>query len=186
LEGEVFGKIQPYEKWSRAKLFTQAFGQGITATVIQMASAYSLLANGGVYMQPYIVDTITLPNGKVIKNTPTPVRRVIKEDTSKKIIAMLTEGANIGFAKKGGVEGYDMAGKTGTSQIAAKGKYEQDGPGHTITSYGGFGPSSNPKFVMIVKIERPRTAEYSETTSSAMYSQMAKYLLNYYAIPKSK
>lgn len=66
-----------------------------------MASAYSALANGGIYMQPYIVDSLTLADGTVVKNTPTPLRRVIKEDTSKKIIAMLTEGAKIGFAKKG-------------------------------------------------------------------------------------
>ncbi|NDK19896.1 penicillin-binding protein 2 [Candidatus Gracilibacteria bacterium] len=186
LDGEVFGKIDPYEKWARVKLFTMAFGQGITATVLQMASAYSALANGGVYMQPYIVDSLTLADGTVVKNTPTPLRRVIKEDTSKKIIAMLTEGAKIGFAKKGGVDGYDVAGKTGTSQIAAKGKYEVGEAGHTITSYGGFAPASNPKFVMIVKIERPRSALYSETTSSAVFSNIAKYLFNYYGIPKSE
>lgn len=101
LDGEVFGKIDPYEKWARVKLFTMSFGQGITATVLQMASAYSALANGGIYMQPYIVDSLTLADGTVVKNAPTPLRRVIKEDTSKKIIAMLTEGAKIGFAKKG-------------------------------------------------------------------------------------
>lgn len=66
-----------------------------------MATAYSALANGGIYMQPYIVDSLTLADGTVVKNTPTPLRRVIKEDTSKKIIAMLTEGAKVGFAKKG-------------------------------------------------------------------------------------
>ena len=66
-----------------------------------MATAYSALANGGIYMQPYIVDSLTLADGTVVKNAPTPLRRVIKEDTSKKIIAMLTEGAKIGFAKKG-------------------------------------------------------------------------------------
>lgn len=87
-------------------------------------------------MQPYIVDSITLADGTVIKNTPTPLRRVIKEETSKQIIAMLTEGAKIGFAKKGAVEGYDVAGKTGTSQIASKGGYEIGEAGHTITSYG--------------------------------------------------
>jgi len=151
-----------------------------------MAAAYSALANGGIYMQPYIVDSLTLADGTVVKNTPTPLRRVIKEDTSKKIIAMLTEGAKIGFAKKGGVEGYDVAGKTGTSQIAAKGKYEVGEAGHTITSYGGFAPASNPKFVMIVKIERPRSAQYSETTSSAVFSKIAKYLFIYYGIPRSE
>jgi len=186
LEWEVFGKIQPYEKWSRAKLFTQSFWQWITATVLQMASAYATIANWWIYMQPYIVDTIALPNWQTIKNTPTPLRRVIKEETSKKLIAMLTEWATIWFAKKWSVEWYDIAGKTWTSQIAAKWKYEQDWPWHTITSYWWFWPSSNPKFVMIVKIERPRSAEFAETTSSALFSQMAKYLLNYYAIPKSK
>lgn len=186
LEWEVYGKIQPYEKWSKAKLFTQSFWQWITATVIQMAAAYSTIANWWVYMQPYIVDTITLPNWQTIKNTPNPIKRVIKEETSKKLIAMLTEWATIWFAKKWSVEWYDIAWKTWTSQIAAKWKYEQDWPGHTITSYWWFWPSSNPKFVMIVKIERPRSAEFSETTSSALFSQIAKYLLNYYAIPKSK
>lgn len=185
LEWEVYGRIDPYEKWSRAKLFTMAFGQGITATVLQMATAYSVIANGGIYMQPYVVDSLTLADGTVVKNSPTPLRRVIKESTSKKVIAMLTEGAKIGFAKKGSVEGYDVAGKTGTSQIAAKGKYEVGTAGHTITSYGGFAPASNPKFVMIVKIERPRSAVYSETTSSAIFSKIAKYLLNYYGIPKN-
>lgn len=101
-----------------------------------MAAAYSVLANGGIYMEPYIVDSITLGDGTVNKNTPKPLRRVIKEDTSKQVTAMLVEGATIGFAKKGSVEGYDVAGKTGTSQIASKGKYETGGPGHTVTSYG--------------------------------------------------
>ncbi|EKE26285.1 MAG: hypothetical protein ACD_4C00344G0005 [uncultured bacterium (gcode 4)] len=186
LDGEVFWKIQPYEKWSRAKLFTQSFWQWITATVLQMAAAYSVIANGWIYMQPYIVDSITLPNWQTINNAPTPLRRVITEETSKQVIAMLTEWANIWYAKKWWVEWYDMAWKTWTSQIASKWKYETWTAWHTITSYGWFWPSSNPKFVMIVKIDRPRSSVYSETTSSAVYSRIAKYLLNYYWIPKGK
>jgi cell division protein FtsI/penicillin-binding protein 2 len=82
------------------------------------------------------------------------------------------------------VEGYDVAGKTGTSQIASKGRYETGGAGHTITSFGGFAPASNPKFVMIVRVDRPRTSEFAENTASALYGKISKYLLNYYAIPK--
>jgi len=187
LEGETYGRLPSYEKWSRTDLFTASFGQGlITATPLQMAAAYVAIANGGIYYEPYIVDSITFSDGHVAQNAPKPLRRVIKEETSKKVIAMLTEGATIGFAKKGGVDGYDVAGKTGTSQIATRGVYETGGAGHTITSYGGFAPASNPKFVMIVKIDRPRSAEYSESTSSALFSNIAKYLLNYYAIPKSR
>lgn len=82
-----------------------------------------------------------------------------------------------------------MAGKTGTSQIPYRGTYEniylQSDLGHTITSYGGFAPANNPKFVLIVAINRPRTSIYSEATSSALFSQIAKYLLEYYKIPKN-
>jgi cell division protein FtsI/penicillin-binding protein 2 len=82
-----------------------------------------------------------------------------------------------------------MAGKTGTSQIPYKGGYEnrvlgQD-VGHTITSYGGYGPANNPKFVMILSINRPRTDQYSENTSSALFAEISKYLLEYYKIPKN-
>ncbi len=190
IDGEVFSQISNYEKWSRIQFFTMSFGQGINATLLQMASAYSVLANGWVYMQPYIVEKITYPNGKNIETVPTPVRRVIKEETSKTITAMLVDGVKYGFAKSGWVPGYIMAGKTGTSQIPYKGTYENiyfnQNIGHTITSYGWYAPAYNPKFVLIVSIERPRTGIYSETTSSALYSEIAGYLLGYYKVPKNQ
>ena len=184
LEGEVSSRMDPWQKWSRTQLFTSSFGQGVTATVLQMAAAYGTLANGGVYMRPYIVEEKALPNGQIIRTQPLAVRRVLKESTSKTISAMLTRGVEAGFAARGGVAGYDVAGKTGTSQIASRGGYEKGGRGHTVTSFGGFAPSSNPKFVLIVQIERPRSSEYSEATSSAMFSRIAKYLLSYYRIPQ--
>ena len=78
-----------------------SFGQGITATMLQMAAAYSALANGGVYMQPYIVESMTYPNGKTVETVPTPLRRVVKEDTAKEVTAMLVDGVENGFAKEG-------------------------------------------------------------------------------------
>ena len=169
---------------------TMSFGQGISATLLQMASAYSVLANGWVYMQPYIVENISYPNGKNIATVPTPVRRVIKEETSKTITAMLVDSVKYGFAKSGWVPGYVMAWKTWTSQIPYKGTYENiyfnQNIGHTITSYGWYAPAYNPKFVLIVSLERPRTGIYSETTSSALYSEIAGYLLSYYKVPKNK
>lgn len=81
-----------------------------------------------------------------------------------------------------------MAGKTGTSQIPYKGQYEnryfgQD-IGHTITSYGGYAPAYNPKFVMIVVVDRPRSSTYAEKTAASLYGEIAEYLLSYYKIPK--
>ena len=70
-----------------------------------------------------------------------------------------------------------------------KGSYEnivlRTDLGHTITSYGGYAPANNPKFVLIVSLNRPRTSVYSETTSSALFAEIAKYLLEYYKVPKN-
>lgn len=76
-----------------------SFGQGINATLLQMATAYSILANGGIYMQPYIVERVGYPSGKNIDTVPTPVRRVIKPETSETITAMLVDSVKYGFAK---------------------------------------------------------------------------------------
>jgi cell division protein FtsI/penicillin-binding protein 2 len=100
LDGENYAQLTPAEKWSRAQFFTTSFGQGISATVLQMAAAYSVLANGGVYMEPYIVESITYPDGKKIDTIPTKLRRVIKPETSKTVTAMLVDGVRRGFAKK--------------------------------------------------------------------------------------
>lgn len=196
LDGESYSQISPYEKWSRTQLFTMSYWQGINATILQMAAAYSVIANGGVYMQPYIVESIQYPDGKKVDSIPTPIRRVIREETAKKVTAMLVDGVRNGFAKKWGVAGYTLAGKTGTSQIPYKWWYEniilkklywgnQD-LGHTITSYGWYAPANNPKFVLIVSLNRPRTSVYSETTSSALFAEIAKYLLDYYKVPKNQ
>jgi cell division protein FtsI/penicillin-binding protein 2 len=92
IEGEVYAQIPPYEKWPRAQFFNMSFGQGISVTMLQMASAYSVLANGGIYMQPYIIESMLYPDGKKIETVPTPLRRVIKESTSKQVTAMLVDG----------------------------------------------------------------------------------------------
>lgn len=188
LDWEVFTQIEPYEKWARSKFFNMSFGQGISVTMIQMAAAYNALANGGIYMKPYIIESITDPNWKEIKTIPQQVRRVIKEETSKTITAMMADGVKNGYAAAGWVAGYTMAWKTGTSQIPYKWTYANlyfgRENGHTLTSYGWYAPAYNPKFVMIVAIERPRTSAHSEQTSAVLYQEIAEYLLNYYKIPK--
>jgi stage V sporulation protein D (sporulation-specific penicillin-binding protein) len=185
LDGEAFAQMNNFEKWSRSQFFTMSFGQGINVTLLQMAAAYSVIANGGIYMQPYIVEAIRSPDGREIKTVPNPLRRVIKEETAKQVAAMLVDGVRNGFARAGWVLGYTIAGKTGTSQIAFRWGYEPSEVWNTITSYGWFAPAQNPKFVLIVRIERPRTSLYAEATASALFSEVAKYLLEYYKVPKN-
>ena len=68
--------------------------------MLQMAAAYSVIANGGVYMEPHIVESVTYPDGKKVDTIPMPLRRVIREETAKKVTAMLVDGVRNGFAKK--------------------------------------------------------------------------------------
>jgi cell division protein FtsI/penicillin-binding protein 2 len=84
-----------------------------------MASIYSAFANGGILMQPYVIQKRVYPDGDTVLTEPIPIRRVIGETTSQKVIAMLTDSTKQGFAKAGAVPGYTLAGKTGTSQIAS-------------------------------------------------------------------
>lgn len=92
LSGEVFSKIDPYEKWPTSKLLTTSYGLGVSVTPLQMASAYSVLANGGLYMKPYIVDKMVFNDGQVVEYSPKALRRVIKKETSDIMIDMLVDG----------------------------------------------------------------------------------------------
>ena len=183
LDGEVFWKIPPYEKWSRAKLFTTSFGQWITATQLQMAVSYSILANGWIYMQPYIVESIEFEDAKKVFSKKEAKHRVIKESSSKTITNMLVDSVKNWVAKLGWVKWYNIAWKTWTSQIAYRWKYEK-GNATTIWSYAWYAPAEDPKFVMVVKLERPRTNQYGWATSAKLFSRISEFLFNYYAIPK--
>lgn len=184
LDGEHTGALEAHEKWPKAKLFTITFWQGIQVNLVQMAAAYSVLANGGIYMQPYIVQKREYPDGDTVTTKPVPVRRVISTTTSQKITAMLTESTQRWFAKAGWVPGYQLASKTGTSQIASsKWGYEKGENGRTNTSYAGYGPSSDPKFVIVVRFDRPRSTQYAEFSSAKAFREISTFLLKYYGVP---
>lgn len=182
LEWEVFWRLDPYERWSKAQLFTTSFGQWITATMIQMAAAYSVLANGWVYYKPQIVKSIEFPDGKIVENTPEPTHRVIKEETSQTMTQVLVDWVNHWAAKNGAVAWYSIAWKTGTAQIAYKGKYES-GSASTMWFFAWYAPAEDPKYVMIVKVERPRSSIFWWETVARTFARISQYLFNYYAIP---
>jgi len=185
LEWEVFWRMSPYERWSKAQLFTTSFGQWITATVLQMASVYSTIANWWFYYKPQIVKSIKFEWWKEIINSPIATHRVIKESTSKTMIKVLVEWVDKWVAKNGWVKWYSIAWKTWTAQIAYKWRYES-WEASTMWFYAWFGPAEDPKFAMVVKIERPRSSIYGWETVAKTYSKIASYLLKYYTIPPSR
>ncbi len=159
---------------------TAAFGQGITVTPIQMLTAYMAIANGGKLMQPYIVAAKILPDGKTEKTEPKEIGQIISPETATMDTEMLLDDVNNGYGKKAGVAGYDIAGKTGTAQVAKNGVYD---PTDNIGSFVGFGPIEDPKFIMIVVINHPRDASFAETTATPLFSNIAQFILDYYNLP---
>ena len=162
---------------------TAAFGQGITVTPIQMLAAYEAIANGGKMMQPYIVDSKILPDGTTVKIQPKDIGQIISPETATMDTEMLLDDVNNGYGKKAGVAGYDIAGKTGTAQVAKNGIYD---PTDNIGSFVGFGPIEDPKFIMIVVINHPRDASFAETTATPLFSDIAQFILNYYNVPPNR
>lgn len=160
---------------------TASFGQGITATPLQMASSFSAIANGGKLMKPYIIDKIIEENGKEIETRPKEVAEVISKRASSLLAGMLVRVVDAGHATGADVPGYYVAGKTGTAQISGRGGYTED----TNHSFVGFAPVDDPKFVMIVKFEKPQR-RFSSTTAAPTFGKIAKFILNYYAVPPSR
>jgi cell division protein FtsI (penicillin-binding protein 3)/stage V sporulation protein D (sporulation-specific penicillin-binding protein) len=186
LEGEAKGRLDYYSKWSKAQLLTTAFGQGIVVTPLQMITAWSALANGGKLMQPTILDSV-IRQDEVTKIEPKVVQRVISEETSSIITSMLISSVRNGVAKRAYIPGYLIAGKTGTSQIAGpNGKYET-GEGSVITSFAGYAPALEPKFVILVKYDRPRLGEstWGESTAAPTFRRITEFLIDYYNIQPS-
>lgn len=184
-DNEQPGTIEHFSKWVESELVTHAFGQGLTVTPIQMVTAYAAIANGGILLQPHIVDSIVKENGSVIKTEVNVVHRVISEDVAKKATAMLVSAVENGVSNGAVVEHHYIAAKTGTSQTYKNGKALK-GAGTTIASIAGFGPIDDPKFVLYVKLDRPRTSEWSGNTAAHVFSEIATYLYDYLGIPPDK
>lgn len=184
-DNETLGKVEYFEKWSESELATHAFGQGLTTTMLQIANAYSVIANGGLLMKPYIVSEIRHFDGTKTIFEPQEIRRVISEDTSAKMIDILTKSGEIGFANKGRPDHHKVGAKTGTSQTYKGGK-ALFGIGTTIGTYAGFGPVNDPKFVILVKYDLAKSSVWGSDTAADSFKKIAEYLFDYYNIPPDR
>jgi cell division protein FtsI/penicillin-binding protein 2 len=163
---------------------TASFGQGISTTPIQIAAGYAALANGGKLLRPYIVDEIIHPDGTREKTKPQLIGQPITSHSARLITGMLVSVVENGHGKRAGVPGYYVAGKTGTAQVASSnGGYQKD---VTIGSFAGYAPASDPKFVMLVKIDHPRDVQWAESSAAPLFGQMAKFLLSYFQVPPER
>ncbi|PLX21131.1 hypothetical protein C0584_03470 [Candidatus Parcubacteria bacterium] len=161
-----------------------SFGQGITVTPLQMINSYAAIANGGKLMKPYLVKEMINPDGTKNITKPHEIRRVISEKAAMLISGMLVNVVDGGHAKYAGVDGYYVAGKTGTAQVADdvnKGYGEK-----TIHTFVGFAPANEPEFVMITRLDDPKDVYYAASSAAPLFGDIADFILNYWKIPKER
>ena len=177
LNTEVAGDITSLTKKGQIFGANGSFGQGFTATPLQLAAAYSAIANDGKLPKPFIVEEVRYPNGKKERTVPAVSEQVISSRAAKLLSGMLVSVVeNHYHAAK--IPNYYVAGKTGTAQIAERGGYSVERTNHT---FAGFAPADNPQFVMIVKYEEPER-KWAEQTALPVFHDVMKFALDYYGV----
>mgnify|MGYP001572689584 CR=1 FL=1 len=185
LPNETSGLICNIDSKYEIDYATSAFGQGIALSPIGAVRALSAIANGGTLVTPHIVDRIVNKAGisKIIE--PIAKKRVIKASTSKQMADMLVHAFDYGLVGgKYKLKQYSVAAKTGTAQMPdGKGGYSEK----TLHSFFGYFPAYNPKFFVLLYMADPKNgATFSSDTMSEPFTNLAKFLLNYYEVPPDR
>lgn len=178
LQDESFPQIRSKKSWREIDLATASFGQGIAVTSIQIVRAISTIANGGNLMEPHVVRKIQ-DESDAFEIKPKVVRQVISVQTAQLVKEMMVVAVEEGEAKHFKLDGFRVAGKTGTAQIPVAGHYD---PNKTIASFVGFAPADDPKFVILVKYDEPSASIFGAETAAPTFFEIAKQLLLYYKI----
>lgn len=182
LMGEANGNIRNLDNLkSNIQFFTASFGQGITVTPIQLAAAYSVIANGGTLYKPEMVDKIMHADGSEEDVEPQEVRRVISEQAAAEAAQMLRSVVTNGHGKRADVPGYLVAGKTGTAQVVDA-ETKSYAEGKSVGSFAGFAPVNNPKFTIVVSLADPKNVEWAESSAAPAFGELMKFLLEYYNV----
>lgn len=185
LPNERPGNLSSINQKNEIYVATASFGQGITATALQLVSAFSAIANRGKLMQPYLVQEVRYADGRKQISSPQMVGQAISPETATTLAAMLVQVVEAGHGKKAGVQGYYVAGKTGTAQVPYRDKVGYD-PSKTIGTFVGFAPVAAPKFVMAVRVNEPQDVVFAESSAAPVFGDLAKFLLEYYQVPPER
>lgn len=186
LPGEGKGIVRHPRYWPPVALDTISFGQGVSVTGIQLVTALSAIANGGSLMKPYVVEKIINEKGEVVQSfQPEVVRKVISEETAKKVTALLKATTEKGGTGEEAVPaGYEIAGKTGTAQKVDSllGGYYED---RYLSGFMGFAPAEEPKLVLLVVIDEPQGNNYGGVVAAPIFRAIIEKVLSYlHVVPK--
>ncbi len=163
--GNVHGQVKAPAEWSPITNSQMAMGQSVTTTLLEIASAYSVVANGGLLLRPSILNNRTDPaTGKTSSYRPSVIRRVMSRETAETMRGMLEQVVCEGTGKNAYIEGYRVAGKTGTAQKVIDGKYSQK---EYYATFVGFFPANNPVLLCAIAVDNPRYGRHEGSVAAA-------------------
>ena len=182
LPGESAGLIHSQENLNPVELATSGFGQTQAVTMVQMVGAFSALINDGNYYQPHVVKEIQNSEGEVIDTVaPAMIKKIVSENTSKKIRSFLKSTVEDGTASPAKVKGYSIGGKTGTAEKKGRNKKEY------LVSFIGCTPADDPEIAIYVIVDEPNVADQAHSTFATEFaSQIMKKVLPFLGQYKAK
>jgi cell division protein FtsI (penicillin-binding protein 3) len=176
--GEAGGVVPPLMNWTDVTRATVSYGQGISMTPLQMAAVYATVANGGTWVQPRLVRGTEDAAGRFHAAADPVRRRVLSPGTAAMLTRMLASVVETGTGGAAQIPGYQVAGKTGTARKLVDGHYVQ----RYMASFVGFLPASQPRIVIAVSIDEPRTV-YGGVAAAPVFSEVARHVIQRLSIP---
>lgn len=181
LEGEDSGLLHNYDSWTDIDLANISFGQGMSATTLQVLTGFNAFANGGYLVKPRIIKWIADSDKKI--EVPVTVRhRIIKKETADTMVDLLEQAASGGEAQWFVLKNYRIGGKTGTGQIIVDGNYAPD---ITNATFIGF-LSGSRKYSMLVRLQEPRVKSFASETATPIWMEITSELVKYFNLPPDK
>jgi len=185
LPGETPGLIRRPRGWSALSLSVLSLGQEISVTPVQIATAFSAVANGGTLVRPHIVRDLRAQDGSVSRHVePVMIRRVISQQTAQSLLTILRSAVEEGTGKEAALEQYSVAGKTGTAQKVdpVTGRYSHQ---RVVASFVGAVPAESPRLVILVTIDEPETLRWGAAIAAPTFREIARDALQYLQVPPS-
>lgn len=181
---ESAGIMLDREKWSGTSIGAIPIGHGVAVTAMQMLDVYNTIANGGVAQPPRLVSGVTDEDGTVTALDPTEGTRVVSEETATELRAMLANVVDIGTGTAASIDGYTVAGKTGTARKPQEtgGYADEDGLFDYVSTFAGFVPADDPQVSAIVVLDEPETSIYASETAAPVFAELAQFSLRHLGI----
>ncbi len=182
LPGEEVGILHPRQRWSKLSITRIPMGHEVAVTALQMLNALNAMANGGTLMRPHVVQRVTTAQGQTIRQTePEVIGHPIRPEAARTLTEMLVRVTQEGTGKRARLDGYTVAGKTGTAEKSGPGGYDHK---RNIASFIGFLPAEQPELSILVSFDEPQTLTQGGQVAAPVFREIAEHAVRYLDIPQ--